>query len=412
MPPSDFPRVAYLLKRYPRFSETFIVNEILAHERAGMPVQIFALRKVKEAHYQSILSQVRSPVTYISDSVPELEIFWSTLNEAHRAIPDLWRTIEEVGPCEVLDIYQAVMLACRVRELGIEHLHAHFGTVATTIARLVAQFTGISYTFTAHAKDIFHAEVESDELRNKLRDAASVVTVSDYNNRWLRSQYNEAASRVRRIYNGLTLSDFPYRQPIDRPPQILAVGRLVEKKGFDTLIEACAILQSREVAFHCTIIGDGPQKEALNGMIMDRGLSSAVSLKGSRPQNDVLDELHGAAVFAAPCVMATDGDRDGLPTVLLEAMASGTPCVSTHVTGIPEVIREEETGLLVPQRDPVALANAIARLLNDVDLRVDLSQRARCLIEQDFDVDSNAAKLRALFGQAVASREIVLRAVG
>lgn len=412
MAPSDSPRVAYFLKRYPRFSETFIVNEILAHERAGMPVQIFALRKVKEAHYQSILSQVRSPVTYISDSVPELEIFWSTLNEAHQAIPDLWRTIEDVGPCEVLDIYQAVMLACRVRELGIEHLHAHFGTVATTIARLVARLTGISYTFTAHAKDIFHADVEPNQLQTKLRDAASVVTVSDFNDRWLRTQFGDAASRVRRIYNGLSLSDFPYCQPAARPRQILAVGRLVEKKGLDTLVEACAILKTQKVAFHCTIIGDGPQKDMLDRTIADRGLSSLVTLTGSRPQNDILDELHGAAVFAAPCVTAADGDRDGLPTVLLEAMASGTPCVSTDVTGIPELIRDEETGLLVPQRDPVALADAISRILNEHELRIYLSQRARCLIERDFNVDSNAAKLRALFGHAVASREIVLRAVG
>lgn len=394
--------LGYVVKRYPRFSETFIVNEILAHERAGVPVHIFALRRVNETHFQSILSQVRSPVTYIPDSIPKVDVFWAALNAARAELPDLWAAIEKLGPSEALDVHQAVALALKVRQLGISHLHAHFGTVATTVARLAARFANLSYTFTAHAKDIFHTEVDTAALRTKLGDAASVVTVSDFNVAWIGEHYG--AVPVRRIYNGLNLEAFPYRSPEDRPPQILAVGRLVEKKGFDTLVEACAVLRDRGVPFTCTIIGEGPLRDALAGKVENYGLAGQVTLAGNRPQSDVIAALQGAAVFAAPCVLAGDGDRDGLPTVLVEAMALGTPCVSTDVTGIPELVRDGETGLLVPQSDLIALAGALARLLGDAGLRLQLATNARRLIQTDFDVDRNAADLRSIFREVGASR--------
>ena len=392
----EVPFLGYVVKRYPRFSETFIVNEILAHERAGVPVHIFALRRVNETHFQSILSQVRSPVTYIPDNIPKVDAFWDALNDARAELPELWPAIEKLGPSEALDVHQAVGLALKVRELGISHIHAHFGTVATTVARLAARFANLSYTFTAHAKDIFHADVDTAALRTKLADAASVVTVSDFNVTWIRECYG-AEVPVRRIYNGLDLKAFPYRSPEDRPPHILSVGRLVEKKGFDTLVDACAALRDRGVPFACTIIGEGPLREGLVGKVEDYGLAEHVTLVGNRPQSDVIAALHRAAVFAAPCVLAGDGDRDGLPTVLVEAMALGTPCVSTDVTGIPELVRDGDTGLLVPQSDPVTLADALARLLRDANLRLEVAVSARRLIEKDFDVDRNAAELRSLF---------------
>ncbi|HEV2122018.1 MAG TPA: glycosyltransferase [Chloroflexota bacterium] len=395
-------RVGYVVKRYPRFSETFIVNEILAHERAGVPVHIFALRRVNETHFQSILAQVRSPVTYIPDSIPKVDLFWAGLNDARAELPGLWDSLEELGPADALDVHQAVALASRVRQLGISHLHAHFGTVATTVTRLAARFANLNYTFTAHAKDIFHADVDTAALHTRLADSASVVTVSDFNVGWIAEHYG-AVAPVRRIYNGLDLKAFPYRSPEDRPPHILGVGRLVEKKGFETLVQACAVLRDRGVPFTCTIIGEGPLREPLIGKVKEFGLTGQVVLVGNRPQCDVIAALHGAAVFAAPCVLAGDGDRDGLPTVLVEAMALGTPCISTDVTGIPELVRDGETGLLVPQSDPVALAGALARLLTDTSLGLQLAVSARRLIEKEFDVDRNAAELRSLFRDAGSS---------
>jgi len=405
-------RVGYVVKRYPRFSETFIVNEILAHERAGMPLHIFAVRRVNEPHFQSMLAEVRSPVTYIADSAPKADVVWATLRQGKAVLPSLWPTLGRMDVPEVANVHQAVLLAIEVRKHGIEHLHAHFGTIATTIARLAAGLAGIGYSFTAHAKDIFHAEVDRDALRDKLRDAAVVVTVSDFNRAWLRENYGAAAAGVRRIYNGLDLAAFGYSSPAERPREIFAVGRLVEKKGFDTLIDACALLRARAVGFHCTIIGDGLLWDRLSAQVGHHGLSEMVTLAGPRPQSDVIAALQNAAVFAAPCVVAADGDRDGLPTVVVEAMALGTPCVTTDVTGLSEIVRDGETGLRVPQHAPEALADALARMLDDKALRVLLAEEARRQVERDFDVDRNAAELRTAFGEAIDGRAAGLRAVG
>jgi glycosyltransferase involved in cell wall biosynthesis len=216
----------------------------------------------------------------------------------------------------------------------------------------------------------------------------------------LHNTFGLAAARVQRIYNGLNLDRFSYKPPQDRPARIVAVGRLIEKKGFADLVEACAILASKGRPCSCRIIGAGELKAKLQARIDRLGLQDRVELTGPRPQNEVIVEMQNAAVLAAPCIVAGDGDRDGLPTVFAEAMALGTPCVSTDVTGIPEVVRDGETGLLVPQNDPAGLAAAIERLLADSALRVQLATRARRLIEAEFDIHRNAARLRAIFQTA------------
>jgi glycosyltransferase involved in cell wall biosynthesis len=199
---------------------------------------------------------------------------------------------------------------------------------------------------------------------------------------------------------------------VERPRKIIAVGRLVEKKGFDVLIEACALLNARGVPCECDIIGEGPQGEQLRAMIDELALGAHVRLLGALPRPQVVAAFRQAAVSVMPCVIAEDGDRDGLPTVLIEAMALGTPCVGTDVTGIPEIVRDGETGLCVRQRDPVALADAIERLLGDLALRAQLAERGRALIEAEFDVDRNAALLRALFSSSAQTMGAGLRAVG
>ncbi len=209
-----------------------------------------------------------------------------------------------------------------------------------------------------------------------------------------------ASARVRRIYNGLTLDRFPFEDPQSRPPHIVAVGRLIEKKGFSVLIDACAELAGQGKHFSCTIIGTGPLEAELAAQISQHGLGGRVMLAGPKPLPDVVAELRGAAAMACPCVVGADGDRDGLPTVLLEAMALGTPCIGTDVTGLPEVLHDEETGLMVPQHDPIALAEAIERLLEDSDLRSALAIRARKLIEDEFDIHRNAARQRSTFAAA------------
>lgn len=405
-------RIGYVVKRYPRFSETFIVNEILAHERAGVPVHIFAVRRVNEPQFQSILGQVRSPVQYISDSTPKAEGLWSALKAGSRELPGFWATLEEFAGEDMPDVLQAVQLAIAARAAGITHLHAHFATVATTVARMAARFAGIGYSVTAHAKDIFHEGIDAAKLRPKLCDAQAVVTVSDFNVEFLAREHNVHPPHVSRIYNGLWLDEFPYDSPAGRPRHIVAVGRLVEKKGFADLVEACALLHRRGEQFTCEIIGDGPQRGDLEARIAALGLAGVVRLAGALPRPDVVRALQGAAVSALPCIVADDGDRDGLPTVLVEAMALGTPCVSTDVTGVPEVVRHGETGLCVAQRDPAVLAEALASLLGDTALRGRLAANARAMIEADFDVDCNAAQLRTLFAGQQETAVQPLRAAG
>jgi colanic acid/amylovoran biosynthesis glycosyltransferase len=388
-------KVGYVVKRYPRYSETFIVNEILAHEAAGMEVEIFSLLPPEDGHFQDAISRVRAPVTYLQAKGLKASDFWSTLDDTGEILPYLWDSLEEARGEDVRYAYQAVVLARETRLRDIDHLHAHFATASTTVARLAARFARIPYTMTAHAKDIFHKSVRPEDLRRKLQDAAATVTISDYNLEYLHDNYGPAAENVRRIYNGLELEKFPYEEEQrGRVPEIMAVGRLVEKKGFADLIEACSLLRDR--------VGLGEQEPELRAAVERLGLGNRVELPGPRPQGELIEAVGSAAVFAAPCVVGGDGNRDGLPTVLLEAMALGAPCVSTDVTGIPEVLHDGETGLMVPQRDPAALAEAIERLLADPGLRVSLAGRARRLIEAEFDVRRNAALLRETFEAAHA----------
>jgi len=325
---------------------------------------------------------------------------WAKLQEASQLCTNFWPSLATAAGEEIHSLYQAAWLACEARRQGITHLHAHFGTIATTVARLAARFAGITYSFTAHAKDIFHRDVVASELRDKLRDAAAVITVSNFNAQHLRDTFGESAARLYRVYNGLDLQKFPFSPPAERLPRIVSVGRLVEKKGFATLIQACACLDRRGCPFDCDIIGAGELEAQLQALIRSLGLEQRVRLLGPRPQPDVIQHIRRAAVLAAPCLLAKDGNRDGLPTVLLEAMALGTPCVSTDVTGIPEIVHHDKTGLLVPQRDPERLAEAIERLLQDEPLRLRLARHARRLVEADFDICINAAQLRQLWVNA------------
>jgi glycosyltransferase involved in cell wall biosynthesis len=399
-------RVGYVLKMYPRFSETFIVNEVLALEAAGTDVEIFSLRPPLDGRFHEALADVRAPVHYLRHSGLRAADVWAALAAGREELPALSGSLDLLLNASVTDALQAVELARTVRARGISHLHAHFGSVATTVARLASRLSGVPFTFTAHAKDIFHQEVDPADLRRKLSDAAGVVTVSEFNLAFLRSRYGPAAAGVHRIYNGLDLGRFPYCPPADRPQVVAAVGRLVEKKGFGDLVEAVSLLVRAGRDLRVDIVGTGPLEAELREQVRARGLEDVVRMRGALPQSQVRRVVQEAAVFAAPCIVAGDGNRDGLPTVLLEAMALGTPCVATPVTGIPEVLRNGETGLLIPESDPSALAGALGRLLDDGPLRVRLAGAARVLVEREFDVHAQAGALGALFRTAAGPRPV------
>jgi hypothetical protein len=389
--------VGYVVKRYPRFSETFVVSEILAHEAAGLSVEIFSLYPPNDSHFQESLARVRAPVTYLSADGLRATDFWAGVQQAADCVPEVCAALDTVRQEQAREVYQALFLAREARRKNLQHLHAHFATVATSVVRLATRFARLPYSFTAHAKDIFHASVNPEELRRNLSGAAAVVTVSDYNLQYLRQTFGPTASRVRRIYNGLDLDQLGTPSHQNGNSLVVAVGRLIEKKGFAHLVEACRILADRGRRFECLIIGTGPLEASLRTQIDAMRLSDRVKLLGPRPRHEVLGYMRQAAVCAAPCVVGNDGDRDGLPTVLLEAMAVGAPCVSTDVTGIPEAIHDGETGFVVPQGDPVSLAAASERLLDDPALRARIATRARQFVETHFDVHRNSAELRELF---------------
>jgi glycosyltransferase involved in cell wall biosynthesis len=413
MPPAEALRVGYVVKRYPRYSETFIVREILAHEAAGLPVDVFALRPPSDGHFQDLIARVRAPVSYLfwpadgtgvegssGGAAVTASHFWHVLGEVAELFPGLWAWLGEQRGAPARDVYQAARLARQVALRGLRHLHAPFASDAATVTRLAARLAGITYSVTCRAKDIFHEDVRPDALSEKLRDAAAVVTISDFHLAYLRETYGPLAARAQRVYNGLDLEEYSYQPPRERPPVVLAVGRLVEKKGFGDLVEACALLAARGRAFRCRVVGAGELEGALREQIERLGLGSLVELVGPLPQADVIVEMRGAAVLAMPCVVGGDGDRDGLPNVIQEALALGTPVVSTDVTGIPEVVRDGETGLQVPQRDPAALAAALERLLGDPGLRVRLAAGARRLMEAEFDIRRNTRRRRELYHAA------------
>ena len=392
-------RLGYVLKRYPRYSETFIVSEILAHEEAGAEIEIFALGPSTDTHFQDTLSRVRAPVTYLPFSPVKAADLWTEMRRARERFPTTFEALGQADRMPVADAHQALVLASILADRGIPHVHAHFGTSATTVARLASRLCGIPYSFTAHAKDIFHVSVDPLDLGEKLADASLVVTVSDYNLGYLRDAFGARAARVQRIYNGLDLSRFPFSSPRHRAPRIVAVGRLVEKKGFPVLLKACARLMVKNVDFQCEIIGNGELEASLAGLVVELRLGERVRMLGAMPQAEVVKRVQQAAVFAAPCVVGEDGNRDGLPTVLLETMALGTPCVATLVTGIPEVVEDERSGLLVPPGDVAALADGLERLLAGADLRERLARTARIRIESTFDIRQNAMLLRAAIAE-------------
>ncbi|MDU8943179.1 glycosyltransferase [Ovoidimarina sediminis] len=394
-------RIAYVLKRFPRFSETFILNELLAHEAAGADVDVFSLLAPPEEPRHARLADLRAEVTVLK-----------SVGKGRAGAPGAGdaalfsgKSVMEIGALQA----KAEAIAERAAGRGITHFHAHFGSDATTVACLAARIIGGTYSFTAHARDIYHTyvspEADAAMRRAKLSEAAFVVTVSDYNARHLLTLCPEA--RVVRIYNGIDLSVFrPAPAEARVPGQLIAVGRIVPKKGFDVLLAACRILKDRSVPFDLSLIGTGPEEAALRARIARFALGGQVRLEGALPQETLAQRMACAEAAVLPCVVTESGDRDGLPTVLLEAMAQGLPVVTTTVSGGPEIVADGVTGRLCAPGDAVGLAEALQEVLADRARARAMGQAGRRRAEAQFDLGENAARLRALLmDPALAVRE-------
>lgn len=391
--------VGYVLKMYPRFSETFIVSEILAREAAGENIVIYSLRPPVDGRFHAELAQVKAPVYYVPRSSSANSSWRSWASTPDDLVPGLQAALPLLLDASADEAEQAVAVARLSAQHGVRHLHAHFASVATTVARLAGAIAGLPYSFTAHAKDIFHEDVQAADLSAKLRDAHHAITISQYNDSHLRERFgDEDCHGLRLVRNGLHLDRFPLRTSPERGPvaRLLGVGRLVEKKGFGLLIQAAKALTDRGIACRVDIVGDGPLRGDLEKTIEENGLGEVVSLLGARTQSEVRQLFQEADLFVAPFVVGSDGNADGLPTVLLEAMASGVPCVAADVTAVGEVIRDGETGWLVPSGDLPRLVDAIATALDASTDTSSIVAAARRLVVAEYNSAVQAARLRAL----------------
>jgi len=387
--------LAYLFERFPKFSQTFCYREIAELFRQGCRPAVFSLRAPDlgpELNWDpAIVSGVHQ--------LPEGDIFARLADEASASLTQAARkTLHEWrGKDDSLRLHQATYIGVRLQTLGVHHLHVHFAGMAARTAFWIKRFFGIEYSVTVHANDIFVPNKFEIGLTQIFSGASAIVAVSDFAANQLRDRFSGTASRVHRIYNGIDCGSFQPAEP-SRPPLILSIGRLISKKGFDVLIDACASLHSRGEEFQCEIIGEGPLSAELQARIDRHDLGKQALLAGPKPQAEIATRLSRAALFALPCRVDADGAMDNLPTVVMEAMASALPVVSTDVGGVAEMVRNGETGLLVRQNDPVATAEAIARLIGNVELAQSFGRQGRKRAQELFSIQTNVHALRKILG--------------
>ncbi len=386
-------RVAYLFERFPSFGQTFCYREVVELLRQGAEVRIFSIRRPSGEPAQHWDETVVARVHYLpgeaelvaevkrSSRVGELP------REAVRALKEWDRQ------SDFLRLYQGAYVGLQLRRAGVTRVHAHFAGMAARTAYWIRQFFAIDYSFTAHANDVFAPREFAVSLAKLVESAAAVVTVSDFSARDLQRRFPDAAAKIHRVYNGIELERFRPAEFSSGVPLILSVGRLIEKKGFGDLISACAELRDAGLPFRCEIIGEGPLEPMLAAQIANAGLGGSVRLLGPRSQEEIIELLTAARVFVLPCTKETDGGMDNLPTVIMEAMAAGLPVISTPLAGVPEMVEPGVTGALVPDRDPTALARAIADLLTDVAKAQQLGSHGRELAARRFSIETNVRAL-------------------
>ncbi|MGD9754218.1 MAG: glycosyltransferase [Acidimicrobiia bacterium] len=387
--------ILYVLKRYPRLSETFIIRELLNLEAAGLTIGVDALLEPEEQPRHPELDAVRAEVRYLPRRPrrqPEVLAAHGRVARRHpagwaRAVVGAARRHRQGDAKAWRRLGHAVLVADRIDRQQVTHVHAHFATGAAEVARDAAAIAGCPFSVTAHAKDIFHAD-NAPELARRLHGAAGVVTVSRYNVAHLRTVLD---APVHYVPNGM---EAPPAHGPDPDGPLLCVARLVPKKGIDTLLRALAVPGSTA---RLELVGDGPLRGELEALVAELGLVGRVRLLGSLPSDEVAERYRRCSMFVLACRVAADGDRDGMPTVLVEAMGRGVPVISTDVAGIAELVQHGRTGLLVPPDDPEALAAAIDKLAHDPALAADLGAAGRELVVHEFDPARAATLLREVF---------------
>ncbi|MEI6562366.1 MAG: glycosyltransferase family 4 protein [Verrucomicrobiota bacterium] len=390
---------AYLFERFPSFTQTFCYREVLEMRRQGVTAPLYSIRVPKDIPADCPEELARA-VRYL----PEPDALAAEMKTLRLLGRYPWRVIQTLGRWgkrpDKGRVLAAAWLGKRLQAEGVRHVHVHFAGIAARTAYWLKEFYGITFSFTGHANDMF---VETDfpvTLADLVREAAFVVTVADFTRDWLIQRNPAHAAKIHRVYNGIGSAGFLQANPAPGRPRLVSVGRCIEKKGFADLIDACALLRERGLDFECAILGGGPLEEALRARIVERGLQGIVSLLGSQPQEEVRRLLTEARIFVLACATEPDGGMDTLPTVIVEAMAAGLPVVSTRLAAVPEMVAHGVTGLLVPERQPTELANALETLLRDPVLGERLGASGKTAAAERFAAEVTVAELRKLLDLA------------
>jgi len=381
-----------LVNGFPRLSETFVLQELLELERRGLRLHVIALRRPAEVVRQDALSELQATVEYLPESPAQYERLRVRL--AHTALLLQRRLGYLHGLADALASPEfsrslgarSALLAHRIVRLGSPPLYIHFAHKPATIGRLASLLAGVPYALSAHAKDIWLTP--DDELARKVRDAEVVLTCTEEGRAQL-AALADGRTPVRLAYHGVELKENSSSTELGEPPRVLAVGRLVEKKGHETLLLAAALLRDRGLEFTVRLAGEGPEWPRLQRLVHELRLGDRVVFLGPLTESEVQQEYERADVFALPCRKLANGDQDGLPNVILEAMAHGLPVLSTRLGGIMEAIVDGESGLLADQDDASVLAEHLGRLLEDPELRQLLGQGGQKRVAERFERSAN-----------------------
>lgn len=433
-------KIAYILKNFPKLSETFIASEIYRLEQAGVNLKLFVIKPPTENLKHGVVEKIRAPKFYLpaTESLSQTSLFQWLRNHSgdfkagvlsiFKARPKQFLQTANFAFAQAVrarrrffalprKIYLKEFLqACAIAEKILEdkeirHLHAHFAHGATTVAWMVSMLTGLKFSFTAHAKDIYLESLNPARfLRRKMDAAEFVVTCTKANKTHLESF---SKTPVYCLYHGLNAeftgllkSEAAAKVPRNGHLRAIAVGRLVSKKGLDVFVRACGILQNRNVNFEAQIIGEsGDLEPKLKNLIERYGLQKSVKLTGAMTQNALFAEYLKADVFCLPCRILENGDRDGIPNVMVEAMSCGVPVISTDVSGIPEIIKNGENGLLVETENAEALADSMQKICDDRLFANRLSEAALETVKEKFDGEISARKLKRLFDEHLTANE-------
>lgn len=408
--PDEFsPVVAYVSLWFPLFSETFIFREVIQLIELGLPIYVYTLYGERLKGCSDKMRAFSGPLIHMG--MKEIFAIAAAFWRALLARPALvWRLLRESFFRRMRNLesqaenswcfFAGFLLAEQCRRDKIELLHSPWANGPATAVWVASRLTGIPFGFTARAGDIYP---EDGLLREKSRDASFIRTNNAANILWLqRFCPPERLDKLHLIYNGLTLDDIekPDGRPMQPPYRLLAVGRLVSKKGFSYLLTALARLRRENIPVSLTLVGDGALRGRLIRQIRRLGLQDVVDMPGHIPHDRLSALLRDHDVLVMPCVVNSNGGRDGIPNVIMEALSHNMPVVSTDVSAISEVVRHGETGLLVPQRDAQALALAIRQMLEDPEKAQAMAEAGSALVTQMFDNETNARALYDLYVDA------------